>query len=628
MSGAANLPQDVWQHHLIPFLDVPSLGKAECVCPQWAAHASQASAWQSKLPQAPSPNTLHAPLAHAQSGVPIATQVAAAKSALAGVRQASAAQLVKWMACLPAAQHTARQGQPKQECIVRYAFDTVRARLNSGMAVRRTDSGCAGGTDQIPQHTQPPPGADLAPSVVIEHELRFMSPAAAWLRWGLDWCQHTLLLLVPPSGLVVFFALLGARMDGYISLSYLSIFSILVGITSVVVLVGILAIATRVLTEQARRALYRAGLLVSKQHGSTALPAYNAAASWAAACASEGRAPLTLRQLRWHLAWLPNGDVERRFTLWGMAMWWLIRCVQQPKQHLVWALAASTVTLFFASPIALALKATGVWVDLPLGWRTAMLPALLVLLATLLWPNVIGMTYGTIPAYLRFGYNLVCCPLALPLVATLTLWALRLDGMDVSLEAVFLPVWLSAGALTATALIGAIAAACASGTCTRQAKTAPPALHTARTSPTPTRQPSTLRNRGASSAFSAKAPRHTRSADDTSSASLLVYPAVAGALLCCLLVAALLLLYFKVAADEAGAEAARAGRAIPHANRSARWWTSWSFAIAPTWALSLAVLAAAVIIRRRVLHAQARWVATHAERWQERLAFGKATRAA
>ena len=55
---------------------------------------------------------------------------------------------------------------------------------------------------------------------------------------------------------------------------------------------------------------------------------------------------------------------------------------------------------------------------------------LFVLLAALVWPNIIGSTWGRTSALMRVVYNVVCCPLAVPLLLCIKLVLARLDGMQ------------------------------------------------------------------------------------------------------------------------------------------------------------------------------------------------------
>jgi len=450
--------------------------------------------------------------------------------------------------------------------------------------------------------------------------LIFMTPDAVWLRGWLDFSQHSLLLLAPPTGLTLFFLLLGLRMDNSIQCSYTSIFTVLILACALVVAIGVLAIVTRVRTERARSALYSAGLLTSRRPGATVLPVYGADMDSLVTS-------MTREELAWHFMWLPQGDVERRFTVWGMAMWWLVAAVQRHRQYTVWALAAGTVTVFFVSPFVLAWQAQGAG---GVSWRFAMAPAVFVLLAALVWPNIIGSTWGRTSALVRMLYNVVCCPLAVPLLLTLTLSALRLDGADISLEMVFMPVWLAAGLITATVLCGGTTALITSvqppGPVLAARGAAPRADASARgllahqaggELPTDDTTGGLRERRAVARSTHASPPARTALQDryDQAWQSVIIFTIVGSVLLCGLLLSALLLLYRKVAQDEALA----AGLAPKHSDTL--WWSTWSFAIFPTWALALCVVVAAAVIRHRVLSSQKEWIATQEQRWAERAAF-------
>lgn len=578
---------------LLPLLDAPCLAAAAGVNGAWARGVAGSGAWRA-LVAAEAPQWL--PLLHA-SPLPARQRdahptVAVARAALRGAAGAPAGQLASWLATLSAAPPTLAAGglvDARAALLIHHARAMVQARFAAGMAAKhgRGGGGVSREQCQLPhmlgaaKPASPPPGTPVL--------AQFMTPRAVRLRWWLDLAQHSVMLLVPPGGLALFFLALGLRMDGVLPLPYAACFALLIAVAVVVVLVGVLAIASRVLTERARLALHGAGLLSSGAPGATALPAHAPAAAVA----------LHPAELAWHAAWLPQGEVERRFTLWGMGMWWLVAAVQRKRQYTVWLLAAGTVTVFLAAPLVIALKAAG-GEGVALGWRLAMAPALFVLLAALCWPNVIGSTWGRTSWLLRLTYNLVCCPLALPLTMTLALWALRLDGAGISLEMVFLPVWLAAGLITLTVL-------CGGATALASTSTAPP----------PPR-PRTGAGPGAAPPPARTGPLQRRF--DEAWQALVVYASVAAALLCGLLLAALLLLYRKVALDEAAAAAAVARDVPPHADRSAFWWSSWSLAIAPTWALALAILAGACVIRSRVLAFQGEWLDTHKQRWAERVA--------
>ena len=491
--------------------------------------------------------------------------------------------------------------------------------LRSGYAVQRsvtpraprTEGGSSDRSFGFPQTLSPPTDSN---------KLVFMTPSAIWLRGWLDFTQHTVLLLAPPVGLTLFFVLLGLRMDSTLQCSYTMIFAVLIFACALVVAVGVQAIVTRGLTERARAALFRAGLLTSRRPGATVLPVYGASVD-------SLRTALSHEELDWHFMWLPQGDIERRFTVWGMAMWWLVAAVQRHRQYTVWALAAGTVTVFFASPFVLAWQAQG---EGGVSWRFAMAPALFVLLAALVWPNIIGSTWGRSSALVRMLYNVVCCPLAVPLLLTLTLSALRLDGADISLETVFMPVWLAAGLITATVLCGGATAlittvqppatllpsraaaphadAASQGLLDEDIQgglgNAPPVADGLRERRTP---------RSVHRAAAARTALQTRY--DQAWQSVIIFTIVGSVLLCGLLLSALLLLYRKVAQDEAIA----AGGVPRHSEPL--WWSTWSFAIFPTWALALCVTVAAAVIRSRVMASQKEWVATQEQRWAERAAF-------
>jgi hypothetical protein len=85
------------------------------------------------------------------------------------------------------------------------------------------------------------------------------------------------------------------------------------------------------------------------------------------------------------------------------------------------------------------------------GWGLALLPAALVLLCLLGWPNGLAQWSGRgrVAPHTRLALNAVCVPCALPLLASVVLLAARLDdALHVSLETVFAPVFVSAGILT------------------------------------------------------------------------------------------------------------------------------------------------------------------------------------